>query len=164
MRERKAYMADVVSSIEMEQRKASKLGKVLCVRLNGSTDIAWEGVACERNGRAFRNIFEAFPDLQFVDYTKNPKRFDRYLPKNYHLTFSRSETNEALAVALLCAGRNVAVVFAGTRPDRWHGFKTIDGDSHDLRHLDPRGPMGFVVALTPKGRKAKKDKSGFVVR
>jgi hypothetical protein len=53
-------------------------------------------------------------------------------------------------------------VFAGERPSAWQGFPTVDGDKHDLRHLDPRG--GFVVALSPKGRIAKKDKTGFVVR
>jgi hypothetical protein len=46
------------------------------------------------------------------------------------------------------------------KPDTWHGFPVIDGDAHDLRHLDPRG---VVVALSPKGPKAKKDKSGFVI-
>lgn len=162
MRERKAYMVDIVKSIELEQHKANRLGKRLCVRLNGSTDIAWEGIACERNGISYRNLFEAFPAIQFVDYTKIALRFARKLPANLHLTFSRSETNESEAIRLLGAGHNVAVVFASGRPVGWHGFPTIDGDEHDLRHLDPRG--GFVVALTPKGRKAKKDTSGFVVR
>jgi hypothetical protein len=52
-------------------------------------------------------------------------------------------------------------VFAGARPALWNGFHTIDGDEHELRHLDGKG---VVVALTPKGNKAKRDKSGFVVR
>jgi hypothetical protein len=162
MRDRKGYMADIVRSIELEQGKAARLGKKLCVRLNGSTDIAFEGVACEREGKAFRNVFEAFPEVQFVDYTKNPRRFDRALPANYHLTFSRSETNESESVNLLSRGVNVAIVFANSKPDTWQGFKTVDGDKHDLRHLDPRG--GIVISLSPKGRKAKKDQSGFVVR
>jgi hypothetical protein len=34
----------------------------------------------------------------------------------------------------------------------------------DLRQLDPRGARGVVIALSPKGRKAKRDQSGFVVR
>jgi hypothetical protein len=96
------------------------------------------------------------------------------LPANYHLTFSRSETNEDKAVELLGQGNNVAVVFA-ERPATWHGFDVIDGDEHDLRHLDPQAdltPLGFwstgrngrVVGLSPKGRKAKKDINGFVVR
>lgn len=38
---------------------------------------------------------------------------------------------------------------------------TIDGDKHDLRHLDGRG---VIVWLSPKGAVAKRDSSGFVVR
>ena len=37
----------------------------------------------------------------------------------------------------------------------------IDGDLHDLRHLDPKG---VVVGLSSKGNKVKRDMSGFVVR
>ena len=59
------------------------MGFKLCVRMNGSTDIAWEGIRVDG-----KNVFEIFPDVHFVDYCKNPKRFDRPLPKNYNLTFS----------------------------------------------------------------------------
>jgi hypothetical protein len=75
-------------------------------------------------------------------------------PKN--LTLSRSEVNESECVDALSHGVNVAVVFAGQRPTQWHGFDTIDGDAHDLRHLDPKGPRGVVMALSPKGPRAKK--------
>ena len=90
------------------------------------------------------------------------RRLARQLPENYHLTLSRSETNEAACLEALRDGHNVAAVFGDGLPATWHGFPVIDGDQHDLRHLDPRG--GYVVGLTPKGRKAKKDTSGFVVR
>jgi len=177
MHDRAAYMVDMIRSIDLLETQAAREGKKLCVRLNGSTDIAWEGIrfciARNAKGKAFGialggrgalNIFEHYPHLEFVDYTKNPKRFDRALPANYHLTFSRSETNEAQAIALLARGVNVAVVFAGDKPASWHGFEVIDGDLHDLRQLDPRGARGFVIALSPKGRRAKRDVSGFVVR
>ena len=157
MRDRSNYLRDMVRSIESEIRHAQRVGKKLCVRLNGSTDIAWEGVRLDG-----RTMFELFPMVQFVDYTKNPRRFDRTLPANYHLTFSRSETNESDCAELLARGHNVAVVFGAGKPDKFLGALVIDGDAHDLRHLDPRG--GFVIGLTPKGRKAKKDMSGFVVR
>src|SRR6516225_6995724 len=49
MRDRAGYMRDVVKSIEQAQAKAKRLSKKLCVRMNGSTDIAWEGIACVRN-------------------------------------------------------------------------------------------------------------------
>ena len=82
-------------------------------------------------------------------------------PSNYHLTFSRSEANEADCRRVLEAGGNVAVVFGCPFPQTYLGATVINGDEHDLRHLDPRG--GFIVGLTPKGRKAKRDASGFVV-
>jgi hypothetical protein len=108
---------------------------------------------------------ESFPEIQFTDYTKSFKRAMAHalgkFPANYHLTFSHSEKNEAQCVEILRAGGSVAIVFANARPAMWNGFSTIDGDAHDLRHLDGRG---VVVALTPKGNKAKRDKSGFVVR
>jgi hypothetical protein len=189
MRERALYIADMVRAIDLllaqiaiankkNKRRAKKLRKALkrlCVRLNGSSDIAWEGIrfVIERgprgkvsvtlNNRDGRNFFEHFPEIDFVDYTKNPARFDRALPANYHLVFSRSETNEADCIRLLSRGVNVAAVFA-SKPVDWKGFIVIDGDRHDLRQLDPRGPRGFVIGLSPKGRKAKADRSGFVIR
>ena len=78
------------------------------------------------------------------------------------MTFSRSEANEPVALALLARGINVAVMFADGLPFAWHGHPVTNGDVHDLRHLDPKG--GYVVGLSPKGNKAKRDTSGFVVR
>ena len=180
MRDRANYMRDVCRSIDNLIMRASEFGKRLCVRMNGSSDIAFEGIRFQitrdargrvasvtLGGVGARNIFDHYADIDFVDYTKNPRRFDRALPRNYWLTFSRSETNEAQAIELLRRGVNVAVVFGGdTKPMAWSGFSVIDGDEHDLRHLDPRAPYGtagFVIGLSPKGRVAKRDSSGFVV-
>ena len=160
MKNRQAYLRDMAHSIELAFRKSLKNDLKLCIRPNGSTDIAWEGI--KLNGV---NLMQSFPEIQFTDYTKSFKRAIAHaqgkLPKNYHLTFSHSEKNEAQCVEVLRAGGNVAVVFASGRPALWNGFPTIDGDKHDLRHLDGQG---VVVALTPKGHKAKRDTSGFVVR
>ena len=160
MKNRQAYLQDMAHSIELAFRKSLKSNLKLCIRPNGSTDIAWEGI--KLNGV---NLMQSFPEIQFTDYTKSFKRAIAHaqgkLPKNYHLTFSHSEKNEAQCVEVLRAGGNVAVVFASGRPALWNGFPTIDGDKHDLRHLDGQG---VVVALTPKGHKAKRDTSGFVVR
>ena len=160
MRDRAAYMADVVRSIELAERKAQRMGLRLCVRMNGSTDIAWEGIACERGGVRYRNLMEAFPHIQFVDYTKITSRMRRALPANYHLTLSRNEANDSDVAAVVAAGGNAAVVFDRV-PTAWRGMPVIDGDTHDLRHLDPRG---VIVGLSPKGAKARRDTSGFVVR
>lgn len=161
MKDRKAYLGDMYHSIELAYRKALRSELNLCVRPNGSTDIAWEGIR-DYTGAT---LMESFPTVQFTDYTKSFKRALAHakgkLPKNYHLTFSRSETNDSQCLEILQAGGNVAVVFAGARPSHWQGFLVIDGDAHDLRHLDGKG---VVVGLTPKGPKAKRDTSGFVVR
>lgn len=73
-----------------------------------------------------------------------------------------SAENSAACVNALLAGENVAMVFADGLPESFAGFPVIDGDKHDLRHLDAKG--GFIVGLSPKERKAKHDTSGFVVR
>jgi hypothetical protein len=161
MKERAAYMRDMASAIEAAFRKAQREGLLLCVRPNGSTDLAWEGLKGD-NGLS---LVAAFPEIQFTDYTKSFKRAIAHasgkLPANYHLTFSHSETNAAQCLQVLAAGGNVAVVFANGLPDSWNGYTVINGDLHDLRHLDPKG---VVVGLSPKGNKAKRDQSGFVVR
>ena len=101
-----------------------------------------------------------FPDIQFVEYTKNPNRLGK-APGNVDLTLSYSATNMRDCVAALLAGHNVAIVFHGGLPASFGGFPVIDGDKHDLRHLDRKG--GVIVGLSPKGAKAKRDRSGFVV-
>jgi hypothetical protein len=161
MKDRAAYMRDMTRAIEAAYRKAQRDGLLLCVRPNGSTDLAWEGL----KGDDGLSLVAAFPSIQFTDYTKSFKRALAHaqgkMPTNYHLTFSHSETNAAQCLQILAAGGNVAIVFANGLPDTWNGFRVINGDLHDLRHLDPRG---VVVGLSPKGPKAKRDQSGFVVR
>jgi hypothetical protein len=160
MKDRKAFIGEIQAGIDRARRAAKRQGLKLCVRLNGATDIAWEGLAPQ--------LFADNPDVQFVDYTKSKKRALAHargqFPANYHLTFSRSETNESECDEVLQAGGNIAVVFAGQKPEMYRGCYVIDGDESDLRHLDKRGAPGFVVALSPKGTKAKADQSGFVVR
>lgn len=156
MRDRPAFMRELEAGIVRARRAAARANLKLCIRLNGATDIAWERVA--------PHIFSNNTDIQFVDYTKSPARALAHaqgkLPPNYHLTFSRSETNEAQCDMVLKEGGNVAVVFE-CKPTSYRGARVIDGDQHDLRHLDP---TAVVVALTPKGTRAKRDQSGFVVR
>jgi hypothetical protein len=165
MQDRQAFMLCMANGIRSCLRRAKRLRKRLCVRHNGATDISWEAVKMEGPFGRF-TIIDMFSEVQFVDYTKNFKRMMRFcnhmLPKNYHLTFSRSETNESECLEVLKAGGNVAVVFAGAMPSEYLGYTVVNGDNHDLRHLDPKG--GVIIGLSPKGRKAKNDLSGFVVR
>jgi hypothetical protein len=157
MRDRQAFLAEMAIHIASARRQARKAKLKLCVRLNGATDIAWEGLS--------PSTFADNPDIQFVDYTKSPKRALAHaagkMPRNYHLTFSHSEINQADCLRVLAAGGTVAVVSSLARPQTYLGAPVIDGDASDLRHLDP---PGVVVWLSPKGLKAKRDTSGFVVR
>jgi hypothetical protein len=172
---RKHYLNLMAREILAIERKAGREGLTPIIRLNGSTDIPWERVrftidrrttaALAKAGRMQPGLpvtlLELFADLQFVDYTKSPQRLARK-PANLDLTLSYSVINDAACIEALANGHNVAMVFAGGLPDMFAGFPVIDGDIHDLRHLDPKG--GFIVGLSPKGNKAKKDTSGFVVQ
>jgi hypothetical protein len=168
MRDRHAFFEAMSRGIEACQRKAKRLGMQLCVRPNGATDISWEAVK-----DCGLTIVDMYSEVQFVDYTKNYKRMLRFcnhmLPSNYHLTFSRSETNESECLDVLRAGGNVAVVSSRDMPAEYLGYPVIDGDLSDLRHLDVLDENGCargacVVWLSPKGRKAKADASGMVLR
>ena len=83
-------------------------------------------------------IFSAFPNVQFVDYTKNPRRLERPLPANYSVTFSRSETNEADAIKILERGHNVAVVFADSMPEAWNGYASLTATNTICATLIPK--------------------------
>ena len=155
-----AFMAEMVGHIDKLIKTAKRKEKKLCVRLNGSTDLAFESMKVK--DRDNKTVTELFSDIQFVDYTKHIKRLTKKnRPANYHLTFSLSETNKAEAIQALKLGFNVAVVFGHGLPKEYLGHPVIDGTEHDLRHLDP---TGVIVGLDPKGSKAKNDQTGFVVR
>lgn len=136
---------------------------IVTVRLNGTSDIPWE------NFRVFegnKNIFEVYPEVQFYDYTKNYTRFDKELPKNYYLTFSKSETNTEKCFELLRRGINVAMVFDKT-PTEYKGYEVINADNDDLRFLDPKGVICGLKYKKMTGKGADNSKafeSGFAIR
>ena len=178
MRNRAVFMGHVMRDIARNHFRAKRDGLKLAVRLNGSTDIAYEGLRVTLSEQdasdiarlscgslrpwagTYANVFTVFPSVQFIDYTKIATRMRRQLPANYHLTFSRSEINESEAVDVLASGGNVAAVFSRL-PITWKGARVINGDKHDLRFLDPNN---VVVGLVPKGPKARRDQSGFVIQ
>jgi hypothetical protein len=153
--DREAFMAQLVKEVEAAIRKSTRLGFTPAFRLNGTSDIRWEQYAVVRNGVEYRNIMEAFPTTQFYDYTKLTNR--NFVPSNYHLTFSRSETNYMETVRMM-AQMNVAVVFDEI-PDKYMGITVVDGTETDLRFLDP----SFVIVGLKANGKAKKDQTGFTV-
>lgn len=162
-----AFMIDLVKSIQLVIRKAEKAGLTPLIRLNGTSDIAWENIPISHADYPllnFKNIFEAFPFLQFYDYTKIPTR--KNIPDNYDLTFSYSgiaKYQPIVKKALLNEKlARIAVVFDKQEniPAEFLGREVLSGDNSDVRHLDKRGS---IIALYAKG-KAKKDTSGFVIK
>lgn len=149
--ERPEFMRLLRKELTAFERKCKRAGLLPSVRLNVFSDITWE----------LTGIMSEFPSIQFYDYTAIAARFSSRwkLPANYHLTFSRKESNQDKVEEVLRNGGNVAVVFRDRLPETYLGYKVIDGLAHDLRFKDERN---VVVGLLAKGG-AKKDRSGFVV-
>jgi hypothetical protein len=152
------FMSMLWKEITAGIKKAAKNGMQPCFRLNLTSDLPWEKIKFDG-----QSVMEAFPNVQFYDYCKSPERMTKFvngeMPANYHLTFSRSETNGALALAFLKSGGNVAMVFRKSLPATYFGHEVIDGDETDLRFLDGSGK---IIGLKEKGL-AKKDLTGFVL-
>jgi hypothetical protein len=161
--DRANFMAEIVADIEILIKRAAKKNLIPAVRLNGTSDIPWEKFPVIRNGQVYRNVMEAFSDIQFYDYSKILNRKSAIAIPNYHITFSLAEDNDADARKAIESGFNVAVVLrikrSAEKPETWGGYPVINGDDSDIRFNDPKG--GHIIALTAKG-KAVRDTSGFV--
>lgn len=153
---RDEFMNQLFKNIKALIKKAESKGLKPLVRLNGTSDIRWENVPFEG-----ATIFEAFPNVQFYDYTKDANRKD--IPSNYDLTFSYSgvESFAPYVAKAQSKGLRMAVVFRkeSTIPMFFKGIKVVSGDKSDVRHLDDQG---VIVGLYAKGA-AKRDTTGFVV-
>jgi hypothetical protein len=156
---KKLFLTSLIKEVDTMVRRTKKNGLTPCFRLNLTSDIAWETIKIDD-----KNIMEIYPDVQFYDYGKNLKRMIKFLmggmPKNYHLTFSRSESNQSACEIVLGMGGNVAMVFKDKLPEMFMGKQVFEGDTHDLRFLDPKRS---IIGLIAKGTKGKSDKSGFVI-
>ena len=132
--------------------KAKKENLVPAIRLNGTSDINWVRF----------KIFEQYPEVQFYDYTKMLNHLTKDVA-NYHITFSKNESNDVDCKIALERGYNVAVVFNTKKglslPPFWNDYPVYDGDDTDVRFYDPNN---HVIGLRAKGM-AKKDNSGFVI-
>ena len=157
------FMADLVKDIELAIKQSEKKGLIPVFRLNGTSDLSFEKYEVIRNGKLYRNIFSAFPDNIFYDYTKVLGRKIADIP-NYSLTFSAADGNDSDVFKAVAQGYNIAVVFGIKKtlpmPDSYLGLPVFNGDESDLRFLDPKQ---VIVGLYAKG-KAKKDKTGFVIQ
>jgi len=151
--QRDTFLSLLNRELTNAEKTAKRKNGKLAVRLNVLSDLPWQNLV----------DMEKFSGVEFYDYTPNPKRMIQFLrgelPKNYHLTFSRKENNQAMVELIVSMGGNVAVVF-DKLPKTYLGKPVIDGDETDLRFLDPKG---VIVGLKAKG-KAKRDNSGFVVK
>ena len=151
-----ALLADRPTFVETLKRDITKLvaearqtGMRPAVRINGTSD----------QPALARELALVFPNVQFYDYTKIPRPWERALP-NYHLTFSFSGQNLADCLAALEHGVNVAVVFSSASfPETWNGHRVINGDESDLRFRDP---SAVIVGLKAKGPARQAVVGGFV--
>ena len=148
--DRDGFMKDLYHDIRKAIKFAEKQGLTPVFRLNGTSDLSWEKYEVGTTGL---NIFQLFPTVQFYDYTAVLGRKVKHL-FNYHLTFSRKESNDKDCQQALLDGMNVATVFDEIPKGMFCA------DDTDLRFLDPQ--VG-VIGLKAKGP-AKKDYSGFVIR
>ena len=160
--DKNGFLWQLAKEIGNAIKLSAKKDMIPCVRLNLTSDLPWENLKVESHGKKL-SLMEMFPDVQFYDYTKHFNRMQKYvrgeMPKNYHLTYSRSECNQSLVEIIAKLGGNIATVFRNELPKNWLGKEVIDGDLHDLRFLDKKK---VIVGLVEKGL-AKKDATGFVV-
>lgn len=159
--ERATFMIQLYKNIISLINKAKRMGLTPLIRLNGTSDIRWENVSFTIDGKTYNNIFEAFPNTAFYDYTKLANRDN--LPSNYDLTFSYSGVLQYQKYVNIARanGMRIAVVFRSIDiiPLTFMGLPVIGGDNSDIRHVEPKNT---IVALYAKGA-AKHDTTGFVV-
>ena len=153
MQDRQSFLTQLKKEISNHIKNCDKKGYIPCVRLNGTSDISWENY----------DIIQAFPNVQFYDYTKIYKRALRYvngyLPSNYHITYSLNEDNKKEAFEILKLRGNISAVFRKYLPKTYQGYTVINADDTDLRFTDDNN---IIAGLVAKGQ-AKKDYSGFVL-
>lgn len=170
---RDAFMAVLAFEIAALSRRAKAAGMQHGIRLNATSDLPWEVRTINVDG-VEKRLMDFFPEVEFYDYTKVTKRALAYcagkMPGNYHITFSKTEDNDADVIKVMSAGGSVAMVYSADAYKKvlamgtfecQYGFpaRAIDGDEHDFRPADPKG---VIVALKAKGD-ARHDTSGFVL-
>lgn len=167
------FILEVAEELQREVRLAARAGAQALCRLNMASDIDWPNLAIFHGIDLFGElgIMPELANVHHYNYTKSFRQLCSKRPRNYHLTFSRSETNSAKCVEALESGHSVAVVFCenpenyGTRksyqtrlPETWklegmvRGVPVIDGDAHDFRCFDE---PGVIVGLRMKGTESE---------
>ena len=172
-----AFAVRLHDEIASAQAEAAKNGNKLGVRLNVLSDI---------HPSVYKSIIDAFPDVDFYDYTK--LNVDPVAP-NHHYTYSSTgvsdedvnnfHQNWKLMRNRLDNGQNVAMAFSHKQhlpesindEETGKTYRVINGDTHDFRPLDKvgEGEEGVIVGLKNKKAKGKqadahKDSKGFFVK
>lgn len=123
------------AEIESARKRAEKRGRKFSVRINGTSDLC------------FADVINAFPDVQFYDYTKDPERVE--LP-NYHLTFSYADTSKARVKHYKQAikrGQSIAFPVISSDFDEACALPDCYSmDDTDLRFLDKGAKYGILKA------------------
>ena len=134
------YRRDIAESvlcaeIESAKKRAEKRGRKFAVRINGTSDLC------------FNDVINAFPNVQFYDYTKDPERVA--LP-NYHLTFSYADLSKLRIKhyrQALKRGQSIAFpVIASDFEEACEMPDCYSMDNTDLRFLDNSGKYGILKA------------------
>lgn len=135
--DRDTFMRLLIHELKKYKNKAEKMGMEFSVRLNGTSDLS---PVLFKDPDTGKNILELFPDVQFYDYTKVYNRIKlMHQYPNYDLTFSYDGFNWSECSKFLNEGGKAAVVFYSDKlPKYFGGFKVVDGNSYDMRYLDPK--------------------------
>ena len=153
------YFNQLIKEIKALEKKAIKLNLKPLIRLNGTSDIRYENIHFVHNNITYHNIFEVFPNIQFMDYTKIPNRYKSMngiskFPENYDLTFSYSGKPEfeKYNKRAIDQGMRIATVFDKVEsiPITFHNRKVLSGDDNDLTFTKPKNS---ILALYAKGSK-----------
>ena len=156
LHDKEKFILQLAGELVKINKKASKETNQTLIRLNGTSDLDFVYLL-----KKYANFdISNYNNLHFYDYTKILGKVKKYINhKNYTLTFSRAEDNEAETIQALNIGSNVSAVFSGDLPKTYKGFTVVDGDKTDSEMLAFKG---LILGLKAKG-KARKDTSGFVI-
>ena len=95
----------------------------LAIRLNCLSDIPWESITYSALDN--KTIFDAFPNVQFYDYTKwkyKERLAWQEMPLNYHLTYSFDgrESDIKNCLEVLEHGHNVQMILTKPHYKKWN--------------------------------------------
>ena len=157
MNYRAAFIVQLKGELANFEKLCAKSGVVPYVRLNVISDIQWEL-------RANGSIPQAFPNINFFDYTKVAKRLAK-LPANYELMFSYSKAiaYQTQVKVALKTDVPMSVVFYGPMPTTFMGKVVVNGDNSDIENLKHKGKIIGLKYKVAKGKGINPTEEVFIV-